>query len=251
MLAHLFIAFISLFIYFLFFPDFRTIFTHTCNIMQISIILYSTIYIYIMLYIIFTLIIFIISLYLDLSYISSFSLASQIDVFGVIIIHGLQNIMHSHLETYTDHTHFKQFYSHYYYLYYITFNYTHILIIWYILFFHLCHLVELSFANWRVWRHSCFNPFWTSEYYTLTHKNSYSYSLWLHIHSILYISLYYIIHIHLYSLFTYYIQVHLHNYSISQIYSVNSTSSLLSILCIRSLFDYYIHNLLIYTLLYT
>ena len=105
MLAHLFIAFISLFIYFLFFPDFRTIFTHTCNIMQISIILYSTIYIYIMLYIIFTLIIFIISLYLDLSYISSFSLASQIDVFGVIIIHGLQNIMHSHLETYTDHIH--------------------------------------------------------------------------------------------------------------------------------------------------
>ena len=243
MLAHLFIAFISLFIYFLFFPDFRTIFTHTCNIMQISIILYSTIYIYIMLYIIFTLIIFIISLYLDLSYISSFSLASQIDVFGVIIIHGLQNIMHSHLETYTDHIHIL--------------NYIHIIhSIIYILIHHISllslnHLVELSFANWRVWRHSCFNPFWTSEYYTLTHKNSYSYSLWLHIHSILYISLYYIIHIHLYSLFTYYIQVHLHNYSISQIYSVNSTSSLLSILCIRSLFDYYIHNLLIYTLLYT
>ena len=165
---------------FLFFPDFRTIFTYTCNIMQISIILYSTIYIYIMLYIIFTLIIFIISLYLDLSYISSFSLASQIDVFGVIIIHGLQNIMHSHLETYTDHIHILN-------------NYIHIIhSIIYILIHHISllslnHLVELSFANWRVWRHSCFNPFWTSEYYTLTHKNSYS------IHLITY-SFYYILH---------------------------------------------------------
>ena len=36
----------------LFFPDFRTIFTHTCNIMQISLILYS--FIYIIFYIIFT-----------------------------------------------------------------------------------------------------------------------------------------------------------------------------------------------------
>ena len=234
MLAHLFIAFISLFIYFLFFPDFRTIFTHTCNIMQISIILYSTIYIYIMLYIIFTLIIFIISLYLDLSYISSFSLASQIDVFGVIIIHGLQNIMHSHLETYTDHIHIL--------------NYIHIIhsIIWYILFFHL--IILLSLAS-RIDGFGVILALTLSGLQNIIHSHTRTHTVftWSLIHFIIY----YIIHIHLYSLFTYYIQVHLHNYSISQIYSVNSTSSLLSILCIRSLFDYYIHNLLIYTLLYT
>ena len=232
MFAYLFIAFISLFFSSSFLPGLQNnIHLHMQHHADINHIIFNYLH-YILHYI--YIIIFIISLYLDLSYISSFSLASQIDVFGVIIIHGLQNIMHSHLETYTDHIHIL--------------NYIHIIhsIIWYILFFHL--IILLSLAS-RIDGFGVILALTLSGLQNIIHSHTRTHTVftWSLIHFIIY----YIIHIHLYSLFTYYIQVHLHNYSISQIYSVNSTSSLLSILCIRSLFDYYIHNLLIYTLLYT